>query len=142
MIDLTKPIQTRDGRPARIVSEAGTKRYPLLALVTREDGTEYPTSRTKEGRVYEFPGNHPGDLINIPEEAAEYRNVYLKGFHREAVSAEISHAHTNSDRAREALYEVDAPDSFTLKIERNSDGRIHSVTLWNYAGILDWRNNA
>lgn len=143
MIDVTKPVQTRDGRPARIVSEAGTNKYPLIALVTQDDGRETPAVRTPEGKVYEFPGNHQGDLINIPEETAEFRNVYLKGFHSEDVFAEISHAYSDSERATKSLHEVGAPDSFTMKIERSPEGHIQSVTLWNcYAGNLEWRNDA
>lgn len=48
--DPTKPVQTRDGRKARIICTDAASPLPIVALVT-DKGVEYPTVFTKEGRV-------------------------------------------------------------------------------------------
>lgn len=79
--DPTKPVRTRDGRPARIIctdregngSRTGGN-FPVIALV-KDEGSLCETilSLTKEGRLYE-EGEHGGDLVNIPEHM--FTNLY------------------------------------------------------------------
>jgi hypothetical protein len=63
MIDLTKPVQTRSGLPARVVSEKGDGAFPILALV-EDGGNEFLIRTTHAGSAMLFPGEHPWDLIN------------------------------------------------------------------------------
>lgn len=64
-LDRTKPIQTRDGRPVRIITwTEGSKLYPIVGFVGDEN---VPESWTAEGefivgQTYEG-GN---DLVNVP----------------------------------------------------------------------------
>jgi hypothetical protein len=64
--DPTKPVQTRDGRKARIVCmDANTVEYPIIALLAGPAGVEYPISFALNGKFY-TNREHPNDLINIP----------------------------------------------------------------------------
>jgi hypothetical protein len=76
-IDLTKPVQTRDGRPARVVSEKGVGAFPVLALITAPDGSEHILRYTPAGNIMLAPGQSADDLVNVPEttEAILYMNV-------------------------------------------------------------------
>lgn len=76
-----KPVRTRDGREARIVStdaknEAG---FNIVALVKNEFGDElvrsYQTDRFGAAAWYLGTGNGQSrfDLVNVPEEITEYR---------------------------------------------------------------------
>jgi hypothetical protein len=69
-LDLTKPLTTRDGRPARIVAtDAKRKDYPLVALVTSEEDREVVYNYTVDGRFISTRPKgdpHNADLINPP----------------------------------------------------------------------------
>ena len=69
--DPTKPVQTRDGRKARILCTDRVCKYPIVALVTRSGSNiEDVLGFTNEGfwNVKECPD----DLINIPEKKTGY----------------------------------------------------------------------
>lgn len=78
MIDLTKPVQTRDGRKARVICtdmEGGSER--IVALITNRSGGEHPLSYFKNGSYYNDDDSNNTDLINTPEEL--WVNVYPDG---------------------------------------------------------------
>lgn len=77
-VDLSKPVQTRDGRPARVVSEKGIGAFPVLAVVVAEDGSEHMGRFTPAGNVMLAPGQSVDDLVNVPEESVEYRTIRMK----------------------------------------------------------------
>ena len=65
-LDLTKPIQTRDGRAVRILASDVKGTYPLVAAVTRRNtNREAVEAYTIEGRFLNNREN-PLDLINLP----------------------------------------------------------------------------
>jgi hypothetical protein len=68
--DPTKPVQTRDGRKARIIctDRKWNDKYPLVALVTSAAGEEYVVAYRTNGK-YIFTDKDEDDLINIPEQA-------------------------------------------------------------------------
>jgi hypothetical protein len=80
MIDLTKPVQTRDGRKARIIESSANTYYqdtlqPIVALITKEDGKESVTAFSADGRW--MPNGIDGmDLINVPEPETRWVNFY------------------------------------------------------------------
>lgn len=76
--DPTKPVKTRDGRKARIVSTALDGAYSLGAVVTCEDGLEYLDTFMPDGTWFEGSRN---DLVNVPEKRAldVWLNVYPSG---------------------------------------------------------------
>lgn len=73
--DPSKPVQTRDGRPARVLCTDASGSYPIAALINGDLRTY-----TSEGLFVEDCGEDTLDLVNIPEETVEYVNVYERGW--------------------------------------------------------------
>lgn len=73
----TKPVQTRDGHKARIVSDNSSEiGYKYIAVITQDHGGEYAATFSSEG-YYDLPGGECGlDLINVPEKREMWVNVY------------------------------------------------------------------
>ena len=64
--DPTKPVQTRDGRAARIIcTDRAGNDDTIVALITSLHGTESIIQCKLGGKVY-FTSDSPADLINIP----------------------------------------------------------------------------
>jgi hypothetical protein len=68
-IDWTKPIQTRNGRKARLLcldrtTETGA--YPVVALVTDSAGNENAETFTRDGLFNETCKQHSINIINAP----------------------------------------------------------------------------
>lgn len=76
-LDLSKPIQTRDGKPARILANdvKGDTENKIIALVDTGD-EEILAIRLASGRLLEG-AERPDDLVNAPERRVVYRNLYL-----------------------------------------------------------------
>ncbi len=69
MIDWTKPIQTRDGRAARVVASGlkGTE-YPVVVVITHENGNESSDCYMQSGSCY--VGTHEeadDDIVNVDD---------------------------------------------------------------------------
>lgn len=86
--DPTKPVQTRDGRAARIIctdrkDSAMKNTCPIVALVTEKTGAESYAQYQLNGRSSIFTVDSDVDLINIPKQAwvnfyqAENGNIVL-----------------------------------------------------------------
>ncbi len=74
-LDLTKPVQTRSGKPARILCIDAKGAFPVIALV--DDGpAELPMLLNCDGRYHPAADNNPNDLINLPERRTVWLNVY------------------------------------------------------------------
>lgn len=78
MLDLTKPVQTRDGRTARIIcTDAKTSSgFPIIALVADASGNEFLVSHTSDGYYNSSKDKHNNNLINIPEKHEMWVNCY------------------------------------------------------------------
>ena len=63
-LDITKPVQTRGGLPARIVCTDRRSFLPVMALVLDACGTESLVSLTKDFKCTVCSAS---DLINVPE---------------------------------------------------------------------------
>lgn len=72
--DPTKPVQTREGRPARILTTEGEGTYPIFATIVNSRGTKLTTSFTVDGLRYADEIDEL-DLVNIPEPETVYFNV-------------------------------------------------------------------
>ncbi|MFW6172675.1 MAG: hypothetical protein ACOC5T_02920 [Elusimicrobiota bacterium] len=70
-LDLTKPVQTRDGRKAEIVYTKlkNNYKYPIIAIIQNY----YIMTYTKKGE-YSQGKTHPDDIINIPEKQTRWIN--------------------------------------------------------------------
>lgn len=75
-LDITKPVQTRDGKPARIVCTDMKGTFPVVALVTQKSGNEVVNSYDSNGVYHTFSGKSDNDLVNIPERVERWLNVY------------------------------------------------------------------
>ena len=76
MLDLTKPVETRDGRKVRILCIDAKGSYPVVGLVSYEnDPTEVAETWTLTG-AYGEDGVKPLDLFNIPKEHTVWINFY------------------------------------------------------------------
>ena len=76
MFNPDKPVQTRDGRKARIIcTDRKDSHYPIVALVSyRGEDYEHCEYFTSDG-LYSISGELGSDLINIPD--TKYLTVYI-----------------------------------------------------------------
>lgn len=67
-VDLTKPVQCRNGTPARVIcTDAKNTLYPVVALLIDASGNEEAYGFTTEGKfLHTSTLNHPRDLVNLP----------------------------------------------------------------------------
>ena len=65
-LDLTKPVQTRNGKPARIICTDVKSGQPILALVKCPDRTEAVISYSIDGSFFPDDRTSDNDLINVP----------------------------------------------------------------------------
>lgn len=79
--DPTLPVQTRDGKKARIICTDRANSRPIVALVTSSDGKEYPQSYFPSGLAHDYPGHSesPSDLVNVPVKHKRWVNIYYYG---------------------------------------------------------------
>jgi hypothetical protein len=74
--DPTKPVQTRDGRKARIVATGlNCIQGSIVAVVTHQDGGEYASHFFDDGR-YISGVEGDLDLVNVPEKRGLWVNFY------------------------------------------------------------------
>ena len=82
MFDPTKPVQTRDGRKARIVCTDNIHhKFPIVGLITERCGEEVPNLFMSSGRYHNEDEESRNDLINIPEKHVRYLNIYEDGLY-------------------------------------------------------------
>lgn len=77
-LDLTKPVQTRDGRAVRILCTDRKGKYPIIGLMPdRDDGScEMLISWSGDGH-YGGAANYKAlDLVNVPQVIEGWVNVY------------------------------------------------------------------
>ena len=73
--DPTKPVQTHDGRKARILATNINGQFNTVVVVTEPGGEEYVYRCLANGR-FKTTREVPIDLINIPEKITHFLNVY------------------------------------------------------------------
>lgn len=72
--DPTKPVQTRDGRKARIIcTDRKHRDGAIIALISYPEG-EFPITYYDDGKYRQCP--MPLDLVNIPKVTTKISNVY------------------------------------------------------------------
>jgi hypothetical protein len=76
MLDLTKPVQTRRGDPARVICKNRVGKYPIIALVGPH---ELVYGYTPQGE-FEYGALTDADLVNVPEPHAEVRRAFEAGY--------------------------------------------------------------
>lgn len=74
--DPTKPVQTREGRPARIIcTDRSHPDFPIIALVTGLDGRETFATFTTQGKFFALSESSL-NLVNVPERKSRWANSY------------------------------------------------------------------
>jgi hypothetical protein len=76
--DPTKPVQTRDGRKARILCTDRDGNRPIVVLITNSLREEVST-RCRDGRLSLGHDGFRGDLVNIPVKSTTYQSIYMNG---------------------------------------------------------------
>lgn len=84
--DPTKPVQTRDGHPARIICTdregpqnnlKNNLNWPIIALVRKRSGCEMAVSYDASGRIGGSQvREHRFDLVNVPERVSRFMYLY------------------------------------------------------------------
>lgn len=105
MIDLTKPVQTRDGRRVRILCADAKGDFPIIGAVEERDGTERSGSWMRDGR-YLCTGPSTSDLLNLPEKRPVWVNVYPPGVQRDYYHPDKASADSFATSSRIACIEV------------------------------------
>jgi hypothetical protein len=73
MIDLTKPLQTRDGNPVELLATNARGRFPLIGYIGACEGRY---TWLENGRYTELDEESEHDLMNVPQVKHMYVNVY------------------------------------------------------------------
>lgn len=73
---LATKVQTRDGRPARIICTNRKGEFPIIALITEADGLESYLAYTADGFLWSNKSPHSSDLINVPVKHVWWLNIY------------------------------------------------------------------
>lgn len=75
--DPTKPVRTRDGRPARILcTDLGCVRHPIVAAYTNPSGAEIVNTYTAEGFCFHGARRSDADLVNIPDMREQIERIW------------------------------------------------------------------
>ena len=75
MIDWTKPIETRDGQPARVLcTDLKSAGYPVIVAYEIQPGGESIESTDLEG--FKLTGQAKPFIRNVPEKGVRYVNIY------------------------------------------------------------------
>ncbi len=68
-LDLTKPVQTRDGRKVRILcTDRNGSKHPVVGLIDTygDRKLEMPHTWTSDGKFNSVEVDHEADLVNVP----------------------------------------------------------------------------
>ena len=107
MVDFSKPVQTRDGRPVRILAtDLPDDKFPVLAIEPLEGGYSI-LKVTAEGRYWadwDRTGESRNDLVNVPVETVTYRSFARPG--RGKAEAGISTYEGTDARAATGLFDL------------------------------------
>lgn len=115
-LDRARPVQTRDGRPVRIVSwTEGTKEYPIVGVVEDDLGQDLYTWTSAGYFLGGYKAHHDNDLINVSERTSLYVNINEKGFTTSHHSRKIADDYSYG---RIGLIRVDIEDGVIVGFER------------------------
>ena len=76
-LDLTKPLQTRDGRSVRVVATDMYGIQPIVAIITDEYGDEDVETFTQDGHFFHDLSYSDSDLVNVPEDEVDGDRKYV-----------------------------------------------------------------
>lgn len=99
--DPTKPVQTRDGRPARILcTDYDNGQYPIVGIVRMADGRSSLRTFTRNGTaVVGLRKETDNDLVNVPTQEEKY---YICYSHRTDDRTQVLLSSSDEEAARKA----------------------------------------
>lgn len=110
--DPTKPVQTRDGRKARILITDLQNQTPIVAAITSECDVENAYHYGIKGNFCDMDIEHRYDLVNIPQKrwvslnrTTDLKKVYVGGLYKTKQDADSWASET-----RIACFEIDWPE--------------------------------
>lgn len=118
--DPMKPVQTRDGRKARILATDIKGPFPIAAVIDRIGGIgERVETYSSEGCLGTFSDNCPGDLVNIPERRSVFRAIPTRPGHPLGGAVDAARYCVRgrdgwADAILEIVYEGDQPVAVAL----------------------------
>lgn len=117
-LDLTKPVQTRDGRAARILCADAKGDRPIVALISVNEA-ELVRCFCPDGLASDQGGQCAGDLINVPPKVTieRWHNVYATGMFGGGHTTPES-ARRNADPSVLGTVKVVVYDDGTFTIEK------------------------
>lgn len=74
-LDLTKPLQTRQGEKAELVYDGISGDYPLAVVVHLKGGETDLRTYTREG-IHVLDEDSMSNLMNVPEKHTFWMNIY------------------------------------------------------------------
>lgn len=126
-LDWTKPIQARDGREARFLCELGGEpNYPMVVVITRQDGTQYINHYKRDGRVFlsQYASriwDTNSEIINVPERTSTFRLKLRSGIIQQLQWSE------KKDAVRYATESVDCILELISENGRTVAAKVHSL---------------
>jgi hypothetical protein len=94
-LDLTKPVQTRDGRKVTIYTTEHNSQtgYSIVGAILDENGSA--TLRQWRADGLYSPVNSPNDLVNVPTKRSGWMTVYDDG----SLIRKGGHIHSSKEQA-------------------------------------------
>ena len=77
-LDPTKPVRTRDGKPARIICTDAKSSYPIVALVMLTNENRESICFYKEDGLYNGIEDHENDLVNITKKITKIAYIVMR----------------------------------------------------------------
>lgn len=76
MVDWSKPIQTRDGRSARVICMNVDSKQPVALVISNDGPGEYTSQRRLNGKLTSASGGHlrHTDIINVPAKPLSFKD--------------------------------------------------------------------
>jgi hypothetical protein len=121
--DPTKPVQTRDGRKARIVyTDRAGGEWPIGALVMNENNAESCYNYDINGHFLQNKSEHRLDLINILERIERFQLVTTPGNDHISTNAVLVFPHLEDAKAHQPKFggniiKVSTEDGKLISIE-------------------------
>lgn len=113
MLDLTKPVRTKDGQEVRIYATDAGGTYPIHGAMAGKEGRWVHYTWTLSGSADVYSPNHAWDLVNVPERVRVHRWINVQRAMGEPggvwarLYVDREAAEKFADPARLACYELD-----------------------------------
>lgn len=122
--DPTKPVETRNGRKARIVCSDMKSKYKQIVALVYDLSTdeEFVHWYRPDGHFLTSGVEHQLDLVNVPERTIRYVNLHRKNSLADSLTQNVA--------VRPKPYFVDGFDAIKLTYE---DGKLVKVEIVNHA---------